>query len=201
MCVYAGSQPGARPEYADAARAVAQALAERDIGIVYGGGKVGLMGTLADAGMRAGAEVIGVIPRHLAERERAHRGLGELRVVGSMHERKAMMAELSCAFIALPGGVGTLEEIIEMLTWAQLGLHAKPCGLLNVAGYYDPLIAFLDGAVTEGFLAAASRTLLAVERDAGALVELLLDERRVDPDELPAGAPGSSDEDAPDPSA
>ncbi len=186
VCVYAGSQSGGRPEYAAAAEAVARTLADREIGIVYGGGRVGLMGTLADAGMSAGAEVIGVIPRHLAERERAHRGLGELRVVGSMHERKAMMAELSGAFIALPGGIGTLEEIIEMLTWAQLGLHAKPCGLLNVLGYYDPLIAFLDGAVQEGFLAAASRTLLAVDSDPACLVDVLLDERR-DP-EQPGGS-------------
>jgi uncharacterized protein (TIGR00730 family) len=187
--VYAGSQPGARQEYADAAVAVATALAERGLGIVYGGGKVGLMGALADAGLRAGAEVIGVIPRHLEEREVAHGGLSELRVVGTMHERKALMAELSGAFLALPGGIGTLEEIIEMLTWAQLGLHAKPCALLSVAGYYDPLVAFLDRAVEEEFLAAASRTLLAVDSDPASLLAALLAERRVDPSEVAPPSP------------
>jgi uncharacterized protein (TIGR00730 family) len=174
ICVYAGSQPGARPEYAAAAETLVGRLAERGLGVVYGGGKVGLMGTVAAAGLAAATEVIGVIPYQLEQRELAHRALSELRVVGSMHERKALMAELSDAFIALPGGIGTLEELIEMLTWAQLGLHAKPCGLLNVAGYYDPLIAFLDGAVREGFLSAANRRLLTVAADPDVLVSELL---------------------------
>ena len=170
VCLYAGSAPGARPEYASAARAMVDALAARGLGVVYGGGRAGMMGALADAALSAGTEVIGIIPRHLADREVAHDGLTELRVVASMHERKAQMVELSDAFIALPGGLGTLEELIEVLTWAQLGLHAKPCGLLNAAGYYDPLIAFLDHAVTEGFITPASRRLLSV---AGTPQELL----------------------------
>jgi uncharacterized protein (TIGR00730 family) len=170
VCVYAGSQSGARADYAAAAQSLASQLAERGFGVVYGGGRVGLMGVLADTAIAIGGEVIGVIPRHLEEREVAHRGLSELRVVGSMHERKALMATLSEAFIALPGGIGTLEELIEMLTWAQLGLHQKPCGLLNVCGYYDPLIAFLDGAVREGFLPATNRERLIVDTDPEALV-------------------------------
>lgn len=174
VCVYAGSSAGARPEYAAAAQAIVELLADRGFGVVYGGGKVGLMGALADAALARGAEVIGVIPGHLEEREIAHGGLTELRVVGSMHERKAMMAELANAFIALPGGLGTLEELVEMLTWAQLELHSKPCGLLNVRGYYDPLIAFLDRAVAEGFLTAANRTLLTVSPEPAALLDELL---------------------------
>jgi hypothetical protein len=145
-------------------------LADAGIGIVYGGGKVGLMGVLADAAIAAKTEVIGVIPSHLEQREIAHGGLTELRVVSSMHERKALMAELSGAFIALPGGIGTLEELIEMLTWAQLGLHDKPCGLLNVCGYYDDLIAFLDHAVEEGFLPTAGRETLKVAVEPAALL-------------------------------
>jgi uncharacterized protein (TIGR00730 family) len=174
VCVYAGSQSGSRPEYAAAATALAQALVSRGQGIVYGGGRVGLMGVLADATLDAGGEIIGVIPRHLEELEVAHRGLTELRVVGSMHERKALMASLADGFIALPGGIGTLEELIEMITWAQLGLHEKPCGLLNVHGYYDPLITFLDGAMREGFLPAGYRGLLTVETDPAALIDALL---------------------------
>jgi uncharacterized protein (TIGR00730 family) len=170
VCVYAGSQSGSRPEYAAAAQALATQLSAAGFGIVYGGGKVGLMGVLADTAIGLGATVIGVIPRHLEQREVAHRGLTELRVVGSMHERKALMASLSEAFIALPGGIGTLEELIEMLTWAQLGLHQKPCGLLNVCGYYNPLITFLDGAVREGFLPAANRGRLLVDTDPEALL-------------------------------
>jgi uncharacterized protein (TIGR00730 family) len=173
VCVYAGSQSGSRPEYAAAAQALARQLSAAGLGIVYGGGKVGLMGVLADTAIGLGANVIGVIPRHLEQREVAHRGLSELRVVGSMHERKALMASLAEAFVALPGGIGTLEELTEMLTWAQLGLHHKPCGLLNVCGYYDPLIAFLEGAVREGFLPAANHALLVVERDVEALLGAL----------------------------
>ena len=174
VCVYAGSSAGARTDYAIAAEALVSGLVGRGIGIVYGGGKVGLMGVLADAGLALGGEVIGVIPRHLADREVAHPELSQLRIVGSMHERKALMVELSDAFIALPGGIGTLEELIEVLTWAQLGLHAKPCGLLNVRGYYDPLIAFLDGAVSEGFLSGVNRRLLSVAANAEDLIDEML---------------------------
>ena len=152
ICVYAGSNPGAKDTYAEAAAGLARLLAQRGIGVVYGGGKVGLMGILADAGLEAGGEVIGVIPQDLVDREIGHGGLTDLRVVGSMHERKALMAELSDGFVALPGGAGTLEELIEVYTWSQLGLHDKPMGVLNVLGYYDGLAALLDHAVQEGFL-------------------------------------------------
>ena len=156
ICVYAGSNPGAKAAYAEAAGDLARLLAERGIGVVYGGGKVGLMGILADTALAAGGEVIGVIPQDLIDREIGHTGLTELHVVGSMHERKALMAELSDGFVALPGGAGTLEELIEIYTWSQLGLHDKPMGVLNVAGYYDGLAALLDHAVQEGFLRAAA---------------------------------------------
>jgi uncharacterized protein (TIGR00730 family) len=152
ICVYAGSNPGRDPAYAEAARALASTLAERGVGVVYGGGKVGLMGILADTAMAAGGEVIGVMPQDLIDREIGHDGITELRVVGSMHERKALMAELADGFVALPGGAGTLEELIEIYTWSQLGLHRKPMGVLNVNGYYDGLAGLLDHAVQEGFL-------------------------------------------------
>jgi uncharacterized protein (TIGR00730 family) len=152
ICVYAGSNPGRDPAYAEAAAELARELSRRGIGVVYGGGKVGLMGTLADAALEAGGEVIGVMPKDLIDREIGHDGLTELRVVGSMHERKALMAELSAGFIALPGGAGTLEELIEIYTWSQLGLHRHPMGVLNVSGYYDALAGLLDHAVAEGFL-------------------------------------------------
>jgi uncharacterized protein (TIGR00730 family) len=160
ICVYAGSNPGTNPAYAEAAGELARLLASRDIGVVYGGGKVGLMGTLADAALAAGGEVIGVIPQDLMDREVGHGGVTELHVVASMHERKALMAELSDAFVALPGGIGTLEELIEVYTWSQLGLHDKPMGMLNVAGYYDGLAALLDHAVQEGFLRSQHRAAL-----------------------------------------
>src|SRR5512146_2318565 len=144
VCVFCGSSAGARPEYLEGARAMGRTLAERRIAVVYGGGSVGLMGALADSALEAGGEVIGVIPRALQLRELAHARLTTLHVVGSMHERKAKMAELSDAFAALPGGMGTLEELAEILTWAQLGLHARPCGVVDVAGYFAPLLAFLD---------------------------------------------------------
>src|ERR671932_40439 len=144
LCVYAGSNAGARPEYARAAEELARELVARGIGLVYGGGRVGLMGVLADTVLAGGGEAIGVIPQALVDREVGHQGLTELRVVGSMHERKALMAELADAFVALPGGYGTWEEFFEIVTWVQLGLHPKPCGLLNVAGYYDPLLALAD---------------------------------------------------------
>jgi uncharacterized protein (TIGR00730 family) len=173
VCVYAGSTPGTHPQYAGAARALARALCARQCGIVFGGGRMGLMGALADEALARGGEVIGVIPRPLMERELAHRSLTDLHVVATMHERKALMAQLAGAFVALPGGIGTLEELIEMLTWAQLGLHAKPIGIVNVDGYFDGLLGFLQHAVGEGFLSAINSRLLAVESDPGALLDEL----------------------------
>ena len=149
-------------EYGDAARALGAVLISRDLGLVYGGGAVGLMGLLADTVLEGGGHVIGVIPRPLVDREVAHGGLSELRVVGSMHDRKAQMAHLADAFIALPGGLGTLEELLEIWTWAQLGIHRKPCGLLNVEGYYDRLLEFLDHAVGENFIAQKNRDMMTV---------------------------------------
>jgi hypothetical protein len=178
VCLYAGSSVGARPSYAAAARELVSLLVARGLGVVYGGGRLGLMGVIADAAIAEEAEVIGIIPRHLEEREVAHRGLSELRIVGSMHERKALMVDMSDAFIALPGGLGTLEVLIEVVTWAQLGLHHKPCGLLNVDGYHDPLIAFLDRAVEEGFVTATSRALLVVGDTPRALLGAVLPEPR-----------------------
>ncbi len=160
LCVFCGSSAGGRPEYADAARDFGRLLGERGLGLVYGGGHVGLMGVLADAVLRAGGEVIGVIPRALVERELAHAGLTELRVVETMHQRKALMADLADGFAALPGGFGTADELFEILTWAQLGLHAKPVGLLNVAGFFDPLLAWADACVRERFLRPEHRRLL-----------------------------------------
>jgi uncharacterized protein (TIGR00730 family) len=173
VCVYAGSNFGSDPAYADAARALAHLLVEREIGVVYGGAGVGLMGVLADTALAAGGEVIGVMPRALIEREIGHTGLTELRMVGSMHERKAQMAELSDAFVALPGGIGTLEELIEIYSWSQLGLHHKACGALNVNGFYDDLAAFLDHAVAQGFLRAEHRAVLTVEDDPARLLDRL----------------------------
>jgi uncharacterized protein (TIGR00730 family) len=173
VCVYAGSSAGAKPQYADAARALARVLCARRRGIVFGGSRAGLMGALADEALARGGEVIGVIPRYLVEREVAHRSLTDLHVVATMHERKALMAELADAFVALPGGIGTLEELVEMLTWAQLGLHAKPIGIVNVDGYYDNLLAFLQHAVGEGFLSPATRERLVVESDPAALLDEL----------------------------
>jgi len=171
ICVYAGSNHGANPSYAEAAAELARLLAGREIGIVYGGGKVGLMGVVADAGLEAGGEVIGVMPQALIDREVGHDGLTELHVVGSMHERKALMAELSDGFVALPGGAGTLEELIEIYTWSQLGIHAKPMGVLNVDGYYDALAALLDHAVQEGFLRREHRAAMHAEVTPEALLE------------------------------
>ena len=155
--------------YREAARAVGGLLARRRIGLVYGGGHVGLMGALADSVLESGGEAIGVIPRALMEKELGHRGLTELRVVASMHERKALMVELSDAFMALPGGFGTLEELCEVLTWSQLGLHRKPCGLLDVEGYFAPLLTFLDRAVEERFVKRTHRKLVLVAAEPGAL--------------------------------
>jgi uncharacterized protein (TIGR00730 family) len=173
ICVFCGSSPGARDDYAAAARALGTALVRRELGLVYGGAKVGLMGVLADAVLAAGGEAIGVIPNRLMTRELAHAGLSELRVVASMHDRKREMADLADAFVALPGGIGTLEELTEVLSWAQLGLHAKPCGVLDVAGYFDRLIGFLDRAVDERFLAPAHRAMLLVAGDPETLLDRL----------------------------
>jgi uncharacterized protein (TIGR00730 family) len=171
ICVYAGSNPGSDPAYAEAARALAALMAARGIGLVYGGGKVGLMGVLADTILDAGGEAIGVMPQALIDREIGHPGLTELKVVHSMHERKALMAELADAFVAVPGGIGTLEELIEIYTWSQLGIHDKACGVLNVRGYYDGLAAFLDHAVREGFLRAEHRAALTVAEDPAELLD------------------------------
>lgn len=160
VCVFCGSSSGARPEYRAAAEALGKELVRRATALVYGGGKVGLMGVLADAVLRAGGEVTGVIPESLMGLEVAHLGLTKLHVVGSMHERKALMADLADAFVALPGGFGTLEEFCEALTWSQLGIHAKPCGVLNVSGYFTPLLAMFDLAVQERFLNAENRALV-----------------------------------------
>jgi len=173
VCVFCGSNPGTDAAFVAAARAVGTTLAERGIRVVYGGGRVGMMGALADAAQAAGGRVTGVIPRDLVEREIGHTGLDDLRVVGSMHERKALMAELSDAFVALPGGIGTLEELFEVYTWAQLGIHAKPIGLLDVAGFYAPLAGFLDHVVERGFLRPETRDALAVADDLDALLAAL----------------------------
>ena len=171
VCVFCGSHPGDDPAYERAARALGETLAEAGIELVYGGGHVGLMGAVANAALAAGGEVTGVMPKALVEREIAHNGLTNLHVVSSMHERKAMMSELSEGFIALPGGTGTLEEFFEVLTWAQLGEHGKPCGLLNVAGYYDPLLAVFDHMMDRGFLATHHRAMVLVESDPAAMLE------------------------------
>jgi len=162
ICVFCGSSDGERGLHLELARAMGRALAERGLELVYGGGRLGLMGALADAALEAGGRVTGVIPRALVARERAHERLTELHEVGSMHERKAMMAELSDGFAALPGGMGTLEELAEALTWAQLGLHGKPCGVVNAGGFFAPLIAFLDRATSEGFIRPEHRAMLLV---------------------------------------
>jgi uncharacterized protein (TIGR00730 family) len=173
ICVFCGASPGARPAYREATAELARVLVDEGIGVVYGGGGVGLMGALADAVIEAGGELTGVIPRALVDREIAHRDVLDMRVVGSMHERKALMAELSGAFIALPGGIGTLEELFEVYTWAQLGLHQKPCALMNVEGYYDGIETFLAHAVSERFLREETRELLLVDTDPATLVERL----------------------------
>lgn len=173
VCVFCGSKHGVRPEYTEAARATGTALVAAGIELVYGGGRVGLMGEVADAVLAAGGQVIGVIPERMADREIAHHDVTDLRVVGSMHERKALMYELSDGFIALPGGIGTLEELFEITTWSQLGLHTKPTGLLDVEGFYTPLVAFLDQLVNEGFVAERHRALLRVADKPADLLEQL----------------------------
>jgi len=171
LCVFSGSSPGAHSDYLRAAQELGRALADQDVALVYGGASVGLMGAVADAMLDAGGEAIGVIPQALVDREIAHPGLADLRVVGSMHERKALMAELAEGFVALPGGMGTLEELFEVYTWTQLGLHSKPLGLLDVRGYYDKLVAFLDHTVEERFMTVEHREMLVVEERAEALLE------------------------------
>lgn len=173
VCVFSGSNPGARPAYAEAAAALGRELARRGTRVVYGGASVGLMGAVADAALAAGGEVVGVIPQHLVDREVAHHGLTELHVTGSMHERKALMADLAEGFVALPGGLGTLEELAEILTWSQLGLQSKPCGLLDVEEFFAPLLAFLDHTVTERFVSAEHRSLVLASSDPAGLVDLL----------------------------
>ena len=173
LCVYCGSRAGRDPAFAAAARAVGTAIGRRGWRLVYGGGSTGLMGALADAALAAGARAVGIIPDALMGRELGHRGLTELVVVGTMHERKRLMAEHSDAFVALPGGIGTFEELFEVWTWLQLGYHAKPVGLLNVGGYYDPLLAFLDASVAQGFVPPAQRDLLQVAGSVDALLDRL----------------------------
>jgi hypothetical protein len=173
VCVFTGSNFGARDEYAERARELGRSLADAGIGLVYGGGRVGLMGVLADAVLAGGGEVIGVIPRALATKEVAHHGLTELRVVASMHERKALMAELADGFVALPGGFGTFDELLEIVTWAQLGLHAKPIGVLNVAGYFDAFTAVVEHAIAEEFVRPEYRDLFVLGDQPRALLARL----------------------------
>jgi uncharacterized protein (TIGR00730 family) len=171
LCVFCGSSPGVRPEYAAAARQLGASLAHRGVRLVYGGAGLGLMGELANAALRAGGAVTGVIPEALLGREVAHTDLADLRIVPSMHERKALMADLADGFLAIPGGAGTLEEFFEVWTWAQLGIHRKPCGLLNVHGYFDGLLTFLDHAVAERFLRVEHRVMVLVDNDVDRLLE------------------------------
>ena len=178
--MFCGSSTGNRDVYADAARQLGAELARRGIGLVFGGGAVGLMGVVADAVLAAGGHAVGVIPHALVARELAHRALPDLRVVNSMHERKATMAELSDAFIAMPGGFGTFEEFCEAVTWTQLGVHRKSCGLLNIDGFYDPLIAQFDGGVAEGFIKPGNRAIVVAHPDAATLLDALV---------MPAPAP------------
>lgn len=180
VCVFCGSQPGLGAAYLEAARATARCLAGNGTAIVYGGGHVGLMGALADAGLAAGARVVGIIPRHLMRPEVAHQGLSELLVVDSMHARKRAMADRSDAFVALPGGFGTLDEMCEMLTWLQLGLQCKPVGVLNVDGFFDPLLAFFDRAASQGFIRAEHRQLVVAEASIEPLLRQL-EQRRAAP--------------------
>ncbi len=173
LCVFCGSSAGQDPIYLETARLLGETLAGNGIELVYGGASVGLMGTVADAALAAGGRVIGVMPQALVDKEVAHAGLSDLRVVGSMHERKAMMAELSDGFIALPGGLGTFEELFEVWTWAQLGYHKKPCALVNVAGFYDKLADFLDDVVARGFVKPIHRAMLIVKDEPASLIDAI----------------------------
>lgn len=171
VCVFCGANVGSRPEYTAAAEVLGVALARREVRLVYGGGQVGLMGVVANSVLAVGGEVVGVLPESLATKELAHPTLTEMRVVGSMHERKTLMADLADGFIALPGGYGTLDELCEILTWAQLGFHAKPVGLLNAGGFFDGFLAFLDHAAAEGFVRSAHRDMLLVDAEADRLLD------------------------------
>jgi len=171
ICVFCGSATGNPPSYGQAAQRLGEALVQRRLGLVFGGGHIGLMGVLADAVLQGGGEVIGVIPQALLDKELAHSGVADMRIVQTMHERKALMAELSDAFLALPGGYGTLDEFFEIVTWAQLKIHRKPIGLLNVAGFFDPLLAWIDGAVAAGFIKPQHQELIEVSAE----IDLLLD--------------------------
>jgi uncharacterized protein (TIGR00730 family) len=173
ICVFAGSGVGRRLEYREAAAALGRELAAQGVGLVYGGSGVGLMGALADAALAGGGEVVGVIPESLLALEQFHRGVTDLRVVASMHERKATMADLADAFVALPGGIGTLEELFEVATWSKLGIHSKPCGVVNVGGYYDPLAAMLDRVVEEQFMSVRDRELVLIDPDPASLLRRL----------------------------
>ncbi len=194
LCVFCGSHFGADPAYRAAARELGERMVERGLGLVYGGGDVGLMGVLADAVMAAGGEVIGVIPRSLRDREVAHHGITDLQIVDSMHERKRLMYAQAEAFVALPGGIGTLDELFESITWNQLGIHLKPAGLLNVGGYFDPLVAMLDRAFAQGFVGRAYTDFLLVEPGVDALLDALESYRppsgevRVRPADVPTDA-------------
>lgn len=173
LCTYCGASPGRRPEYLNAAESLGRTLAERGIGLVFGAGNTGMMGAVANAAIAGGGEAIGIIPHDLLRKESPYEDLTELVLVDSMHERKAMMAKMSDGFVALPGGLGTLEELFEVWTWAQLGFQRKPCALLNVAGYFDPLITFLDSAVTEGFVREQHRSMLIVVNSPDDLIQQL----------------------------
>lgn len=173
LCVFCGSQCGGNTVYRDAAAALGRLMVERGYGLVYGGGQVGLMGTIADAVLQAGGEVVGVIPEAMLSRELAHRGVTHLHVVSSMHERKARMAELADGFIAMPGGYGTFEELFEMITWAQLGIHQKPIGLFNVGGYFDALVACVEHAIAEGFIRPEYRHLTVTADTPGGILDAL----------------------------
>ena len=173
VCVFCGSSEGSRPIYAEAARRIGEEIARRGLGLVYGGGKVGLMGAVADAALAAGGEVVGVMPDALVSKEIGHEGLAELHVVGSMHERKKTMADLSDGFVALPGGYGTFEEFLEVLSWAQLSIHEKPCALLDVAGYWKPLVSLFDRAVAEGFVRPGHRSLVLAGEDPSRLLDAM----------------------------
>ncbi len=174
VCIFCGSYPGTQPMYLTAAHAMGMGLAQRGLGLVYGGGRIGLMGAVADGAMAGGGKTTGIIPQSLVDRELAHVGLSELHVVASMHQRKALMAELADAFIAMPGGFGTLDELFEIITWAQLGFHHKPIALLNVGGYFDPLLTFIKHMATEGFIKPNDQKALLVKNEVDTLLDTLL---------------------------
>jgi uncharacterized protein (TIGR00730 family) len=189
LCVFCGSSSGCNPVYKQTAERLGELLAERDISLIYGGGKVGLMGVLADSCLAKGGRVVGVIPQLLVDKEVAHGGLTQLHVVGSMHQRKALMADLADAFLALPGGFGTWEEFFEVLTWSQLGLQRKACALLNVEGYYDPLLALADRAVRDGFLRSATRDLIVADTNLEQILQRVSEHQAPPTDKGPARNP------------